>query len=214
LFEKIHDKRAFLGAVSLLLVGAHLSVMMGFYFIPGGEAFELMQARWWWELSLNLQILCLVLMALCHWKRVRLGRRWRRRRAMMRMFVGIAGITTPTWVLVIGSSNNWFKNPPTGMDLAYYAGVVWIVWFVAAYLAPLIIGFLSRDKNLNSLAGKTDRRKKLQLAFPFILLLALVLFEQLRGGWSHIILWPLLTYAHASVSYLQAAFKSAKENCD
>lgn len=201
----LEDKRALAGATALIIVGAHLSIMMGFYFYPG-DNFRLMQARWWWEISLNIQILCLVLMWICHSERMREATGWRKVRAVLRFIVGMGGSAIPAFVLFLYASNGWRENQPDGMELAYYAALVFVGWVIAAYIVPLLIALVfQRLKYARLSAGAHDRQSLLQLA-PFGTLVLLGIIEVLRGGNMHYVMWPFFTYLHGAVPYLLKAY--------
>lgn len=209
--DRLFDARALAGALALLLVGAHLSIMMGFYFFPGGEAFALLQSRWWWELSFSLQILCFALMWVCHHERVFHDTKgWRRMRAISRLIVGLAGVSTPSWVIVFSAMNDWFKYPPNLMDLAYYAGLVFVTWVVLAYVLPVLTMLLFRRERFINLGLKDQRvGGALMLAAPFLVLLAVATVEIPRGSHLHIVVWPFLTYVHGATPYLRKAFAAS-----
>ncbi|NVJ97204.1 MAG: hypothetical protein HWE25_03570 [Alphaproteobacteria bacterium] len=206
------DRRAFAGALALLLVGLHISIMMGFYFFPGGAAFSLLQSRWWWELSFSLQILCFALMWMCHHERVFYDTQgWKRGRAISRLIVGMAGVSVPSWVIVFSAMNDWFKHPPNLMDLAYYAGIVFVVWVVLAYVFPIGVALLGRRKGFIYLGLEGQSKKgALVLLGPFLVLGLVAAVEIPRGSHLHIVIWPFLTYLHGATPYLKKAFATAK----
>lgn len=207
LFRKIEDRSAFAGALALLFVGMNLSVMMGFYFFPGGEAFSLLQSRWWWELSFSLQILCFALMWVCHHERMAEAEGWKKARAISRFLVGMAGVSTPSWVIVICAANDWFYHPLALMDLAYYAGVVFAFWVVLAYVLPVLIALMMRKPAFIHLGLKGQKNGGMWLLLsPFILLFAVAAVEIPRGSHLHIVIWPFLTYLHGAMPYLVKAY--------
>ncbi len=208
--RKIYDQRAMAGALALLFVGSNLTIMMAFYFFPGGAVFSLLQSRWWWELTFSMEILCLALMWMCHHERILEAEGWKKARAISRLLVGLAGVSTPSWVLVICAANDWFQNPPNLMDLAYYAGIVFIVWVVSAYVIPILVALVARKPSFIYLGVKDRRRGGLVLlASPFLLLLMVAAVEIPRGSHLHIVVWPFLTYLHGAMPYLVKAFRPA-----
>ncbi len=208
LFSQIRDVRAFAGAISLALVGVQLSVMMAFYFIPGGEIFAVFQSRWWWEVALNLQILCFFLMYLCHSVRVKATEGWRKVRAYWRFCVGMLGVSVPSWVTVIAATNNWFREPPQQEDLIFFTWVVFVVWFFSAYFVPACSLLFFENQTLSdSLERLKNSNKKFALFLsPLVVLIILFGIELMLGGHSHIILWPFLTYFYGSLHYFWAAY--------
>ena len=204
--RKLVDMRALAGAIALVLVGLQLSVMNGVYFFPGGDALRLLQARWWWEISFNLQILCMVLMWICHHERVTDATGWKKWRAIWRMLVGLAGVSVPSWVLVIGVSNDWFNNPPDILDIGYYAAVVFICWFLMAYLLPIIFSLaLRRQDFIYFKAGISSGDGWISL-MPFLVLGFVALIEFPRGSNLPIVVWPFLTYLHGAIPYFYRAY--------
>jgi len=208
--KKIYDQRAMAGALALLFVGANLTIMMAFYFFPGGAAFSLLQSRWWWELTFSMEILCLALMWMCHHERILEAEGWKKFRAITRLVVGLAGVSTPSWVLVISAVNDWFQHPPGLMDLAHYAGIVFAVWVLTAYVIPILIALIARKPTFIYLGVKDKKQRGgLLLASPFLLLLLVAAVEIPRGSHLHIVVWPFLTYLHGAMPYLVKAFRPA-----
>lgn len=210
--SRIKDLRAFSGGVALVLVGLQLSVMMGFYFIPGGEAFAILQSRWWWELALNLQIVCFFLMYLCHSVRMKESVGSKKLRAYWRFAVGMLGVSVPSWVTVIAANHNWFREPPKQADLIYFAGLVFILWVISAYVIPVVLSIVSPSKRLMGIPRSRTEIKKFSLYLsPVICLILLYGMETVRGGHSHIIMWPFLTYFFGAVHYFKPAFSLKQE---
>lgn len=209
--DKIVDHRALAGAISLVLVGVQLSVMMAFYFIPGGEIFAVLQSRWWWELALNLQIVCFFLMYLSHSVRMKKASRSRKLRAWWRFLVGTLGVSVPSWVTVIAANYNWFREPPKQEDLVYFTTLVFVVWFTSAYVLPFVVSVISREEVfLNGRLNIGLTRNKVLFLSPMIFLVCLYVAELVLGGHSHIIMWPCLTYFYGSLFYFVAAFSPKK----
>jgi len=206
-FRHLNDWRAFAGALAILMVGVQLTVMMAFYFIPGGDAFALLSTRWWWEVALNLQILSIALMWMCHTERISSAAGWRKFRAIVRLVVGLAGISTPFWTLVICARNDWFNNKPEPEALLFFGTVVFAVWLLLAYAVPLFVQLFMRGQNfIYATSGSGSRRQVIWTFSPFLLLGLLAAEETVRGGNMHFVMWPFLTYLHCAMPYLFRAF--------
>ncbi|MEX0299391.1 MAG: hypothetical protein AB3N28_10000 [Kordiimonas sp.] len=207
LLPKVTDYRALAGGISLLLVGIHLSVMSGLYFSMDRHSFEVFHTGWWWEIALNLQIVCYFLMYLCHRERLRHKIRWRRMRARFRLLVALLGVSTPSFLLVTAAQKGWFASPPTHDAVVYYSVLFFSIWIATAYVLPLTISIMLRGKKMVYFSIGEESLKGMILYFsPFLFLIGLAVFEIPRGGKLHLMLWPFFAYLQGSLVYFWAAW--------
>jgi hypothetical protein len=205
----VTDWRALAGAIALLLVGVHLSWIAGLYFTLGREAFGLMRTGWWWELALNFQIIAYFLMYICHAQRIKKHHGWRHRRAWYRLVLALAGLSTPSILLVVAAHLDWFDKAPDIDAVTYYSVIFFSCWFVAAYLLPWIASLFLGKKRLVYFTLYDGKLIGLLKYFsPLIILIVIFGVETLRGGYLHLVLWPVFTYYQGAVVYIDAAFST------
>lgn len=209
----IVDRRALAGGLSVLTVGIYLSTLLGFYFLPGGQGFKLLQARWFWELTFYLQIFCYVLMWLSHARRITRANGWRRRRAIWRLLVGLMGVSLPAVSIGICIANDWFIAPPPQKAFVFFGSIYFICWLVIDYLLPLLYGYLRKDRRIVYLSpNRRGVGAELVSVSPLMLLVLIAVFELMGGGYMHIVLWPFLTFLHRAISYFYAAFDAERHD--
>lgn len=213
LMPKVSDFKALAGAVSLVLVGVHLSIMSALYFSMDRQSFAVFHTGWWWEIALNLQIVCYFLMYLCHRERMEHDMRWRRVRARFRFFIAMLGVSTPSLLLVTAAQKGWFSSPPTNDVVVYYSALFFGVWVVGAYIVPLALSLAFRGKKFVYLyIGKQTFTGSALYFSPFLILLVLAAFETLDSGKLHLILWPVFAYFQGALVYFWAAFLPRAES--
>lgn len=199
------DKRAALGGCAMLLVGTYLTVLLAFYFFPPAD-FRLLQARWWLDATFYLQIFCYALMWIAHRKRIHRARGWRRRRAIWRMMIGLAGVSMPGLVLVLSVTYDWFRAPPEQAVFIHYSSILFIGWVLVDYLLPLMASrFAGVGRMVHLSPPSASGTVQLLTLLPLLLLILIAAVEIPRGGVYHYIFWPLLIYGHRSVSYFSTA---------
>lgn len=196
-----------LGATALLLVGLYLSTLMWAYLGSTEPTYPLLQSRWWWELSLNLQILCFAFMWVCHHERVVATRGWRKVRAVARLLIGMLGVSTPICVLFVCVVNDWYHNAPDTAQLAIVSGSVVTLWALLSYILPTVIGLLLRRKRFLYVGLKSEPLGgALYLMAPFVILTGIALIPEARGSQMHWVIWPLAFYIHAATPYLHRTY--------
>ncbi len=213
LMPKVSDFRALAGAVALLLVGIHLSIMSGLYFLMDRQSFEMFHTGWWWEIALNLQIVCYFLMYLCHRGRMQHEVRWRRIRARFRFAIAMLGVSVPSILLIVAARGSWFEYPPEQHEVIFFISVVFGLWVLVSYILPYIVSRILPGKRLvHTRIGNTNGIGTLLYFSPLLLLLMLASVEMITGGKMHFILWPFFAYLQGGVLYLGAAFNPRNES--
>lgn len=204
---KVTNYRALAGAISLLLVGIHLSVMSGFYFLMDKQSFEVFHTGWWWEIALNLQIVCYFLMFLCHQDRMRSEDNWRRVRAWFRFIVTMLVVSVPSFLLIVAARGGWFDEPPGHSQVVVFISVAFGLGVTAAYIIPFILSmFLPSRKLVHMYIGRPGIKGTFLYFTPLFLLALLAGIEEARGGKMHLILWPFFAYLQAGLIYFWTAF--------
>jgi len=213
LLERLVDRRAFVGAVTLLVVGVQLTVLLVLYFFGSSPVRAVFQSRWFWELALNFQILLLFLMWVCHVDRISSASGWRKTRAIGRLVAGLMGVSLPFLTLVVCTRNNWFYEKPPFAEVRAFA--YWLIgaWVMLAYGLPLLAGLLLRHRRFLYLSpGGGGLRQNLFHWVPFLVFVLAVLVSALMDGGEVIwVLMPMAIYIHGAVPYLYRAFYAPPE---
>lgn len=135
---RIRESRALFGAIALMITGAILS-SMGYQYFAGeytGEA--IVRSRSWWEVVLNLQVLCLAFMWFCYADRVRGADKSRAFVMRLRMIFGLLSVSVPFGLAIISVFLGWFETRPSmevvDLIVCYLLGF----WLVSTALPRLI----------------------------------------------------------------------------
>ncbi|TNE60540.1 MAG: hypothetical protein EP335_18865, partial [Alphaproteobacteria bacterium] len=126
-FDQLADRRAFAGALALLLAGVQTTATFAAFF-AGPETRAVFQARWFWEIALNFQIFLFFLMWVCHTDRISNATGWRKVRAVSRMVTGLFGVAPPFLTLIVCARNNWFYEKPAFAVVQTYALILLVAW--------------------------------------------------------------------------------------
>lgn len=214
--RRILDSRAFIGALALLIVGGILSLMVAFYMLPDVFGRGVLIARWWWEIVLNLQILCLAFMWFCHHERIIQAEGVWRFRAIGNFVVGVVSVSYPLGLLLVSAWFDWFRHAPSEHTvlLVMLGGVA--LWMVGAFLVPLVywgtMGPEARAAILGASGG--GRFRLLRNFWPAICLVLALAFELVRGGVAGYILVPILMYIQGAKPYLRKAHHASPRDAD
>ncbi|TNE60541.1 MAG: hypothetical protein EP335_18870 [Alphaproteobacteria bacterium] len=215
MMERIRDSRAFMGALGMLIVGAILALMVAFYMLPDIFGTGLLTARWWWEIVLNLQILCLAFMWFCHHERILQAEgRWRWR-AIGNFLVGVISVSYPIGLLLISAWFDWFRHAPSerSVMIVMFGGIG--LWIIGAFVMPivhwLVLGPEARRDALQPLGAP---RHWLKAFWPTFLLLVVLACELARDGRTGYVAVPILMYIQGALPYLRKAGHASPRDAD
>ncbi len=213
---KIQDSRAFLGALALLIVGAIMAFKVGFFFAPEIFGSGALTSRWWWEIVLNLQILCLAFMWFCHHNRMQQGEgRWRLR-AVVNFIIGMISVSYPVILLIVGAYYDWFRiaPPESSVIVLMLAGIG--LWAVGAFVMPIFttmivgrheLGAAGEGLGLNPVAW-------VKIFWPTFVVIALLVVEALRDSVTLYMLVPIFMYIQGALPYLKKAYHASPRDSD
>jgi len=199
----IEDSRAFIGGLALVIIGAILSLMTAFYLLPDVFGDEALVARWWWEIVLNLQILCLAFMWFCHHNRLVQSSGWWRLRAVSHFLTGMISVSYPVGILLISAYMDWFRTPPPPSQVFGMIFLGAALWAFGAFVMPIINWLMVRHENvpkINQALG-LDITAWVRAFWPTFLGLAIGAIEATRGGLAGLTLLPVLMYMQGALPY-------------
>lgn len=213
---RIHDSRALLGGIAMVIVGVLLSLMMAFYMMPDVFGEDMLMARWWWEIVLNLQILCYAFMWFCHHNRITHSTGWWRVRAISHFTTGMISVSYPAGVLVLSASMDWFRTDPNPKQvyLLILAGVA--LWAIGAFVMPIVNWLMvrSRLETQERLSVPSRMQAVLRAFWPTLLMFLVAGLEWWRGGLLGYTLLPILMYLQGGLPYLVKARHQSPRDVD
>ncbi len=207
MFKRIQDSRAFMGGLALLVIGFILSFMQAFFVSPTVFEHNLLVARWWWEIVLNLQIMCLALMWFCHHERILHAQGWWRIRAISNMIVGLLSVSYPIVVFIVAAYCDWFRAPPGYHETLFLLMCGLGLWAIGAFVLPSIYWFkaVGRQGRGGRLQGVSNLGNWGKLLWPTLLVMAL-LGLGIGMGWKPLyVLVPFLVYMQGALPYMRKA---------
>lgn len=192
--------RPILAAVSLLISGLITSLMMQqFAELAGGQG-VLPRSRLWWELVLNVQILCIGMMWFYYSDRVPETSGPRRRYFLVRSSLSVFTVSIPGVIAGVAAFNNWFEFRPEPSVLFAFSSLLICYWAAGLFLHGQII-VTHTPKGL-----RPEVRVRWWFFVPFLLLLLVMLCDALFDGINWVVLTPALLSIQAATPYLLKAF--------
>lgn len=220
---RIHDSRALFGGIAMIIIGVILSMMVAFYMLPQVFGERTLMARWWWEIVLNLQILCYAFMWFCHHNRILHSSGWWRVRAVSHFMVGMVSVSYPAGILLLSAMMDWFRVKPEPVQVYLTMIGAVALWAFGAFIMPIINWVMVRsampspDKAAPDTMTKGMGAKAMAMVktfWPTGLLLLLGACEWWRGGLEGYALMPLLMYLQGALPYLQKARHASPRDMD
>ncbi len=193
----------------MVLVGLHLSIILGTYILPLGGNRDLLGTRWFWDFSFYLQAFCIVLTIPFHTERISALEGWRKGRAFWRFFAALIGVSAPVFVILTVALNHWLTVPPPREAMILFGNMLFIVWVAIDYALPLMLRWLA-GQNAPT-ASRYSRKAELLILSPLIALVLLMVGNLILGGEFYLVAWPFLLYLHRGVSYFLVAFEPRPE---
>ncbi len=203
---KLSNDRAILTAIAMLITGSILS-SMSISFLDSMRDAGLSRSRLWWEIVLNLQILCGALVWFSFIERIKAatGRRYYLRCAQF--FVALVATLLPVEIGLAGAAMGWFENKPDLVDLNRMFLACLVLWWMGLAL-PIITQRLTegRWRVPAFFAGIGLPRILLRLS-PLLAAILLAVTEEYRGGELHYYYTPFLLYLQGALAYLVRAVR-------
>jgi hypothetical protein len=203
---KVSSDRAILTAIAMLITGSILS-SMSMSFLDSMRDAGLSRSRLWWEIVLNLQILCGALVWFSFVERLKTATGTRYYVRCLQFFVALVATLLPVEIGLAGAALGWFENKPDLVDLNWLILICLIMWGMGMSI-PIIGQRLleGRWRMPPFFAGLSLPRVLLRLA-PFLVAITLTVVEEYRGGELHYYYGPFLLYLQGALSYMLRAIR-------
>jgi len=199
---KLHDGRALLSAIALMITAVIVAQMVAQYVTTTEVDQGFNRSRLWWEIVLNLQLLSIGMIWFGYSDSISAATG-----AVRRMHIVNCGFVTltaimPTFLGAMSAGFNWFEIRP-GQDVFvgfFLFGVT--MWLVGLLLQSLLY-------RLKRKAGTKGRhRRGIWFFSPSIALGVAALLDGPGGGTLWLILTPIMLYLQGAIPYLLKAFRS------
>ncbi|WP_417464771.1 hypothetical protein [Kordiimonas sp.] len=194
----------------MLLTGCVLTSMSGAYFTTLTDV-GFSRSRLWWEIVLNVEILCAALVWFSFVERIKAAEGKRYYVLLAQCFVAMFATLLPVWIALAGASLGWFTKRPE------LAAINWLVvaclglWAAGMALPICVQLILGRSLRLPPFfRGATPMVMVLRFS-PLLLTFGLVWWQESVGGYLHYIYAPILLYAQGSLSYLMRSFRFVED---
>lgn len=202
----VRESRALFGAIALLTTGAILSSMTHQYFAGQYTGEAIVRSRSWWEVVLNLQVLCLAFMWFCYADRVRVDDRKRAFIMRLRMAFGLMSVSVPFLIAIAAAYLGWFEERPSIQVIDIIVCYMLIFWAVSACL-PRMVAYRAVKGQFTAIElWRYLKPRPLYAATPAAsggLLILADFFWETRG---YYFLLPTLFYLQAAMPFLIKAF--------
>lgn len=198
---KLHDGRALLSAIALMITAVIFAQMVAQYVTTTEVDQALIRSRLWWEIVLNLQLLSVGMIWFSYSDRIGETTGAVRRLYIVNCVFASLSAVMPLILGALSAGYNWFEIRPS-----YRVFVGFFIFGISFWLIGLLLHqLLARTKK--------NTRKKRTLWFticfyaPSILLGLTVLFDAPSGGTLWLILTPIMLYLQGAMPYLLKAFR-------
>ncbi len=203
---RISNNRSILTAVAMLLTGGVLTSMCGAYFTTLTDV-GFSRSRLWWEVVLNVEILCAALVWFSFIERIKSaeGRRYYVRLAQC--FVAMFASLLPVWIAIAGAILGWFTKRPDISAINWLIAVCLGLWACGVALPWVVQVSMERSFRLPPfLKGAGPFSTALRFS-PLVLVAGLIWWQETTGGYLHYIYAPVLLYTQGALPYLMRSFR-------
>lgn len=200
-----------MGGIALILSGAILTSMLQLYFAGQYSGEGIVQSRWWWEIAMNLQVLCLACMWFCYVDRVSDSEGPKKTVMRVRMLSSLTIVLLPFWVALLSAWLDWFGERPPLSTIELLMFVMISVWGLAVFI-PRFLVLRSRP---DAYGGKgiwaVLKPEHWYAPLPSYAIVILWIVGPLQGSTAQYEYGPLLFYLQGAMPYLQKGlgFKSS-----
>jgi len=195
----------------MLLTGGVLTSMSGAYFNTLTEV-GFSRSRLWWEVVLNVEILCAGLVWFSFVERIKAaeGRRYYVRLAQC--FVAMFAALLPVWVAIVGAILGWFTERPDISSINWLIVACLTLWACGVALPWLVQVGMERSFRVPPfLKGAGPLSVALRFS-PLLLTMGLIWWQEEAGGTLHYVYAPLLLYGQGALPYLMRSFRIVEED--
>lgn len=158
------------------------------------------RSRLWWEIALNLQILCVALMWFCYSERIDRAKGQQRFLQKLRRWIGIASVMVPSIFGLFGVFLGWFNSPPSATTMIYIAAAVLLHWLLALGIQRLV------QRSSGTSRRKLALGQRLAFYMPTLVLVVALAAGMLLGDIMWLLAIPLFVYLQGSMPFFFYAF--------
>lgn len=205
-----------MGALALLIVGVIMAFKVGFFFVPEIFGAGVLTSRWWWEIVLNLQILCLAFMWFCHHDRMQQSEgRWRLR-AVSNFIVGTISVAYPVILLIIGAYLDWFQVAPSEGSVIGLMLTGIALWGVGVFVMPFITTMIVGQRHIGVAADVLRFSPKAWATtfWPAFVVAGLLIVEAVRDSVTLYMFVPVFMYIQGALPYLKKTYHASPRDSD
>lgn len=186
----------------MIIVGIVLSMMSSHYITSDAGDDGLIRSRWWWEIVLNSQILCVAFMWFTHIDRIKSAEGGMAIVKGFQLFAALVAILLPVWVALVAIAMDWFKTTPP-LDSVHRMIVVALSAWALAWVANLLVTSLLLRKPVRPWFMRIPSwGGRMVCILPLLAAVILVFVEYSRGGQLHYMYCPFLFFLQGAVPYL------------
>ncbi|WP_417451492.1 hypothetical protein [Kordiimonas sp.] len=198
---KVSYNRAILTAIAMLITGCILS-SMSMSFFQSLHDVGLSRSRLWWEIVLNLQILCGALVWFSFVERIKSATGHIYYIRVAQFLVALVAVLLPALIGFAGIAMGWFEKRPDIASLNLLIIACLLLWWSGLALPIVVRRLLEGHWEIPPYVRFPGVMSFFVRLWPFLLVIALVLFEQWRGGLTHYIYSPFLLYLQGALTYV------------
>ncbi len=205
-----------MGGLAMMIIGAILSMMMAFYLRSDIFGTGTLVSRWWWEIVLNLQILCLAFMWFCHHNRIVFSQGWWRLRAIVHFVTGVISVSYPVGIMLLAAYMDWFREAPSEQQVYLLVLACVALWAVGNFIVPIVVWIMARPAPDSAEASPLKFRPLVWLVafWPTLTALLVGIYVWWRGGSTLTILLPILLYLQGALPYFRKARHASPRDSD
>lgn len=192
--------RALMAATALFVSGSIMSMLVQQYLSSNEIEGAFTRSRLWWEVVLNVQLLCAGMMWFYYAEKIEDAVGAKRRYQMVRSTFSIITVSVPIFIAAYAALNNWFEAKPDSVTLYIFAGSLIVYW--AAGL------FLHRQVILRRVGGRFKLHSRVGFRFfiPLYFLMTVIVCDIALQGRDWVVMTPILLSVQAATPYFLKAF--------
>ena len=208
LATKLQDARALWGGIAFLTTGVVLSVMCGLYFYSSATGENYLKSRMFWEIVLNLQVLCISLIWFAYDERIENAQgRWRVRMIVNLVFAIIVNLG-PLGFFFYTTYKTWYSNFPSEATIIGIVHAIVLGWLFFELLVQggfrLITGtILMRSGGETSWTGS----RIFGNMWPVMVMVLVLVAAELTGEKLFYVVAPIFGYMKGALDFFNRAYR-------
>ncbi len=197
---KIARPRAMMAGCALVFSGIIITLMVQQFLAPDEGRGVLTRSRLWWEIVLNVQLLCVGMMWFYYAEKIEDAVGSKRRYLIFRATLSVITVSVPAVIGTAAALNNWFELKPDSGTLYVFVGSLIVYWAAGLFLHRQIV--LGRVRNRIRLQVRVG----FKFFIPLYLLMMVIVCDIALGGTNWAVMTPILLSFQAATPYFLKAF--------